>query len=244
MGSKTVSILFMFCAALAPALARAGNAIDVGTGWADMGDTPDVLEWRLSLQGSRKDVPAYAGWRRVGTERLYWSPLARFDYMNFWSIAGGGNALGVTLAPLGLGVYLSRPMSSLTERERVGRWFATFEVNLGFQFGANATPNAPANSTVPDPDAHRAALRAEVAASGHVTSDLLKLPQHYPFGPYAYAGLTLPLRVSAWNMVTARFGVGLFFDVVPAELEWPLSPTMPGPAIGYAITAGLSMLIF
>ncbi len=127
------------CAAPALALAmitaspraRAGHGFEAGAGWGDMGDTPGALHWMPAIQGSRKDVPVYLGWRLLGQGRVYWAPSVRINYMNFWSIGGGGNILGATVAPAGLGVYLTRPPAGLTPAERRGRWFATFEASLG-----------------------------------------------------------------------------------------------------------------
>lgn len=220
--------------------AEAQHVLEVGTGWGDMGDTPNALHWQPAYQGSRKDVPAYLGWRMMGESRVYWAPYARLNYVNYWSIGGGGNAFGATLAPLGLGVYLTRPPSAFSPEQRVGRWFVSFEVNLAaFQFGVNATPDGPPNPDVPSPTAYRAMLAQQVATTGHVQLDLLTAQQHYPGGAYSFARLSVPLRLQVWNHVTRRAGVGFFLDVIAAELEWSLQPgATREPALGYELTAG------
>jgi hypothetical protein len=142
--------------------AVAGHAFEVGTGWQNMGASREA-GWAPSVQGSRKDVPAYIGWRLVGERRLYWAPFARVQYTNFWSLGGAGNLLGVTLGPLGLGVHLTPPPSQ--------------------------------DDRVPDPDAHRADLRREIAREGRVGAS--GFTQHYPLGSYSYVSLGLPIHFRA-----------------------------------------------
>src|SRR4051794_28993835 len=93
-------VAFLFCAVAGASLwaeAHPANVVEVGAGWQNTGALRDSLEWTYSIQGSRKDVPAYVGWRLLGKRRFYWAPFARFNYTSFWSIAGAGNLLGVTL---------------------------------------------------------------------------------------------------------------------------------------------------
>ena len=224
--------------------AWAGNVFEVGAGWQNMGAIEGSLEWGPSIQGSRKDVPAYAGWRYLGASRVYWAPFARLDYTYFYSLGGGGNLLGVTLAPAGVGVYLTRPFAAISPQARRGRWFATLELNVGsLELGGNATPNAPTDPGIPDPDAYRDMLRAEVQQGGVRFSTVIT--QHYPLGEYRYAKLSAPLQVRAWNMVTQKVGVGFFFEVNAAMLEWNIGPGGSStPAYGYHVSAGIATILF
>jgi hypothetical protein len=219
--------------------ARCANVIEVGAGWQDTGAIEGSLEWKYSIQGSRKDVPAYAGWRLLGERRFYWAPFARFNYTNFWSIAGSGNLLGITIAPAGAGVYLSRPPT----RQRRGRWFATLEVNIAsFEIGGNVTPDAPTDSRIPDPNAYRAQLRAQVQQQGGVSTIIT---QFYPFGRYSFVSLNVPIQIRVWKMVKDKVGVGGFIEGYPLMLEWRLGGgASSSPAYGYNVNAGLSAILF
>lgn len=232
--------------AAAPA-AHAGHAIEAGVGWQNTGALRDSLHWDPSIQGSRKDVPVFVGWTHLGQRRVYWAPLARLNYMNFWSLGGAGNTLGVTVAPAGVGVHLTRPLPVPGQGARRGRWLATLEVTLGtLQIGGNISPGAPTDPGVPDPDAHRAVLRADVAAGGVRPEH--GFTQRYPLGDYAFATLGVPLHLRVARMVTERVGVGLFLEINPVLLEWTLSSatTAPSatPAYGYNVTMGLSSVVF
>ena len=111
------------------------------------------------------------------------------------------------------------------------------------QLGGNATPDGPQNDSVPDPDAHRAALRTSIQQGTPI--DVLKEPQHYPLGDYAFTSLGLPLRIDAWGMATQRVGVGFFVEAHPLILEWQVSSGGSAtPAYGYSMTAGLTTLVF
>ena len=227
---------------VAPA-AEAGNAFELGVGWENLGALEGTLEWQPSIQGSRKDVPVFVGWRHVGEQRVFWAPSARLSLTNFWSIGGGGNFFGLTVAPAGLGVYLTRPPAALSPEARRGRWFVTATLSASVQLGGNATPDQPQNASVPDPDAHRAALRAQLQQGTGI--DVLQEPQHYPLGSYAYTTLGLPLRIDAWGMATQRVGVGFFVEAHPLILEWQISSGGSAtPAYGYSMTAGLTALVF
>jgi hypothetical protein len=219
--------------------AHAGYVLEIGAGWQDTGAIEGSLEWTYSIQGSRKDVPAYVGWRLLGEQRFYWAPFARVNYTNFWSIAGSGNLLGVTVAPAGVGVYLSRPPRGVARR---GRWLATLELNVAsVEIGGNVTPGSPVDARIPDPDAYRAQLRAEVQQGGVSTS----ITQFYPFGSYSFVSLNVPIQIRVWKMVTDKIGVGGFIEGYPLMLEWRLGGGASStPAYGYNVNAGLSAILF
>ena len=243
--SGVVATLFSLGAVLAipSGTARAANVIEAGAGWENQGAVKDVLQWLPSIQGSRKDVPVYVGWRHVGQGRLFWAPSARLSVTNFWSIGGGGNLLGLTLVPAGVGVYLTRPPAAYAPEERRGRWFVTASLGAGVQIGGNITPDQPQNPSVPDPDAHRADLRARKDSGAGF--DVLVEPQHYPLGRYAFAALAPPVRIDVWGMATGRVGLGFFFEAHPMLLEWQIDGAGGStPAYGYSTTAGLTATIF
>lgn len=240
------SLLACFAAAgilLAAPGVQAGNAVELGAGWENLGALRDTLEWTQAIQGSRKDVPVFLGWRHIGQQRVYWAPSVRLNYTRFWSMAGGGNALGATLAPLGLGVYLSRPPSATSPEERRGRWFVTATLSASVQLAGNVTPDQPHDDRVPDPEAHRTELRIQKQSPQGI--DILAQPQHYPYGNYAFTSLGLPLRIEAWRMVTNRVGVGFFIEAHPLILEWEIrSGASSTPAYGYSMTGGITTIVF
>ncbi len=218
---------------------KAQHVIELGVGWQNQGAVRGQLQWLPSIRGSRKDVPIYAGYRHVGLHRLFFAPSARLTLTNFWSIGGGGNLLGLTLAPAGLGVYLSRPPSAYAPDSRAGRWFATATLSASLQLGGNITPGAPQHPDVPDPDAHRADLRQRIQSGAGI--DVLVEPQHYPLGGYSFAALGLPVRIDVWGMATNRLGLGFFFESHPMLLEWQLDGGSATPAYGYSTTAGFTV---
>lgn len=220
--------------------AQAQHVIELGVGWENQGAVRGQLQWLPSIQGSRKDVPIYAGYRHVGMHRVFWAPSARLTLTNFWSIGGGGNLLGLTLAPAGLGVYLSRPPSAYAPESRAGRWFATATLSASLQLGGNITPGQPQHPDIPDPDAHRADLRQRIQSGAGI--DVLVEPQHYPLGGYSFAALGLPVRIDVWGMATNRLGLGFFFESHPLLLEWQIDGNGTAtPAYGYSTTAGFTI---
>jgi len=231
-----------------PRAAHAGHVLEAGTGFQNTGASRDI-RWLPAIQGSRKDLPVFVGWRWLGERRLYWAPYARLDYVKFWSLGGAGNLLGVTLAPAGLGVYLSRPPASLAPEQRRRRWFATLEINFAaLQLGGNATPGSPTASAIPDADAYRARLRDEYQRTGGISA-ASAITQFYPFGEYAYVSISVPIQLRVWNQVTRRAGVGLFFELTPAIFEWQLggqaSSTLSAtPAYGFSATGGATVVVF
>lgn len=246
-GLAAVRVLSTVLTVAAPVLmastAHAGNVLELGAGWQNLGAVRDVLQWQPSVQGSRKDVPAFVGWRYMGQGRVFWAPSVRLNFTNFWSIGGAGNLLGVTLAPAAVGVYLTRQPATWSPEARRGRWAVAATLGTSVQLGGNVTPDQPRNASVPDPDAHRAALRAQLQQGG--TLDVLALPQRYPLGSYAFAALGVPLRIDAWGMATQRVGVGFFIEAHPLILEWQISQGGSAtPAYGYNVTAGLATHVF
>lgn len=228
---------------LASASANAANVIEAGVGWENQGAVEGKLEWYPSVQGSRKDVPVYVGWRHIGAQRVYFAPSARLTFTNFWSIGGGGNFLSATVAPVGIGVYLTPPPAAYREEERQGHWFVSATLGASFQVGGNATPRSPHNDTIPDPDAHRTDLRARIASG--VGIDVLKESQHYPLGSYAFAALGLPLRIDVSRMITNQVGAGFFIEAHPMLLEWQISGGGSAtPSYGYSMTAGFTAILF
>lgn len=228
---------------MATPLAYAGNAIELGIGWENLGALEGTLEWQPSVQGSRKDVPVFLGWRYIGERRVFWAPSARASVTNFWSIGGGGNFISATIAPVGVGVYLTRPPEAWSPESRRGRWFVTASLGASVRLGSNLTPDQPQNAKVPDPEAHRTALRTTLQQGGVI--DVLNEEQHYPLGDYAFAALGLPLRIDAWGMATQRVGVGFFVEAHPLILEWQIgSGGSATPAYGYSMTAGLTTVLF
>jgi hypothetical protein len=218
--------------------AMAGHAIEVGAGWQNTGATRE-LTWEPAVQGSRKDVSAFVGWKLVGQKRVHWAPMARLQYTNFWSLGGAGNLLGVRLGPAGLGVYLTPPPSRFAERK--GRWFAVLDINFGaLQIGGNITPDSPGDERVPDPEAHRNRLRQELAQGGVKSG----FTQHYPFGSYAFVQLGMPMQIRAWKMVSERAGVGLFFELDPLLLEWAIDRPASPVANGYNFSGGVTVTYF
>ncbi len=230
---------------LAVPSAQAGYGFELGAGWQNTGAIKDSLEWRPAIQGSRKDVPAFLGWRYLGEGRVYYAAMARVNYTNFWSLGGGGNLLGATVAPLGMGVYLTRPPAAFSPAARRGRWFATFELSFGsVQLGGNVTLDSPSDPRIPDPEAHRAVLRADIEQYGGVRPEN-GVVQRYPLGGYQYATLAVPIQFRFWNMVTPTAGVGFFVESNPLMLEWNIgSGGGSVPAYGYNVTAGFSAVVF
>lgn len=219
------------------------NVVEVGVGWANQGAVRAQLQWLPSIQGSRKDVPMYLGLRRIGERRVFFAPSARLTLTNFWSIGGGGNLLGLTLAPAGIGVYLTRPPGDFPIASRRGRWFVTASLAASLQLGGNITPAGPQNPDVPDPDAHRADLRQRFSQGQPV--DLLVEPQRYPLGRYAFAALGVPVRIDVFALATTDLGLGFFFESHPLLLEWQIDGRGSAtPAYGYSTTAGFTATFF
>jgi hypothetical protein len=220
----------------APSSAAGQHTIEIGTGWQNTGATREQT-WEPGIQGSRKDVPLFVGWRYALGSRVYYAPFARLQYTNFWSIGGAGNLLGIDLGAGGIGFALSDPIGEVPREQRVGRFFATLEINLAnVRIGFNATPGAPESESVPDPEAHRARVRAQVAAGEGADASI----QHYPFGEYAYVQIAFPVRISVWGLLSETFGLGFFIESTVAALEWPIGIEVSSPAYTYNVIAGAS----
>ncbi|MFO0550511.1 MAG: hypothetical protein U0271_19105 [Polyangiaceae bacterium] len=229
---------------LSASTASAGDRVEAGAGWQNMGALEGTLEWTASIQGSRKDVPAFIGWRHVDDTRVYYSPFIRLDYTNFWSLAGGGNLLGVTLAPVGIGVYLTDPPAEVSKGGLVGRWFVALDINLAaLQAGGNITPDSPEDERVKDPEAYRSSLLKEKAETGGLAGQ--DLPQRYPFGDYSFFRLGFPVHVEAFNLVKPDLGVGFFVESYVAAFEVGLNVPYAASsfAYGYSVMAGGSVVI-
>lgn len=236
--------VLLFALILFPAArAHAVHVFEGGAGWENQGAVRAQLQWLPSIQGSRKDVPVYLGYRYIGQGRVFFAPSARLTVTNFWSIGGGGNLLGLTLAPVGLGVYLTRPPAAFAPESRRGRWFVTASLAASLQLGSNITPSEPQNASVPDPDAHRAELRGRIDSGAGI--DVLAEPQHYPLGRYSFAALGVPVRIDVFGMATRDFGLGFFFESHPLLLEWQIDGRGSAtPAYGYSTTAGFTAAFF
>ncbi|MEM9875191.1 MAG: hypothetical protein AAF928_09870, partial [Myxococcota bacterium] len=195
-----------------------------------------TLGWDPAIQGSRKDLPVWAGWRYAGRSRVFYAPYARLRFTRFWSLGGAGHLVGVETGLLGLGVYLNDPLGDVAPEARKGRWGVTLEAHAAsLEWGANATPNAPSSDEVPSPDAQRAEVE-RLVASGEVQS--VELEQFYPFGGYTFLSFSVPLRLTAWNMVTPTLGVGLFLEINALGFEVPLDRTVDQLAYRYSVVVG------
>jgi hypothetical protein len=233
----TVPALLLLALA-APASAQ--HTIEVGAGWQNTGATREMT-WEPAIHGSRKDVPAFAGWRYTGESRVYYAPFARIRYTNFWSVAGAGNLLGLDLGVGVLGVYLTDALADVPRAERAGRWFVTLEIGLAnVRLGVNVTPDAPVSPEVPDPEARRRELRDAIATG----QDAPPGTQFYPFGGYSYVALALPVRFDLFHMITSELGVGGFIESSVAALEWPMDRPVSAPAYGYDVVLGLTFRTF
>jgi len=220
--------------------AVAGHTAEISTGWQNTGATRGD-KWLPAVQGSRKDVPLFAGWRYTGESRFYYAPFARLQYTNFWSVGGAGNLLGVDLGLGGVGVYLTDPMSDFEGGARVGEWFVPLEINVAnLRIGFNMTPGSPTDDRVTDPDAHRDSVRERMANDVPVDHTI----QRYPFGAYQYVTVAFPVRFSVWNMLTESIGAGFYMESTVGALEWPLNIDVAHGAYTYNIVWGASAHFF
>jgi len=136
--------------------------LELGAGWQNTRASPQLM-WQPAIEGSRKDVPAWLGWRYQGDSRIYYAPYARLRYTYFWSIGGAGSLLGAEVGPLGLGIYLTNPLEEAWQDQRAERWGVTLEAHVGsVQLGFDATPNAPMHDRVAGPEIQRAEAEARV----------------------------------------------------------------------------------
>lgn len=228
-------VLFFFVLTLlAPAVAQAGHVLSVGAGWENMGISPQTT-WKpyepLHTQGSRKEAQAYASWSWIGTQRVYWAPMAKLKYGADWSLAGAMNLLELAVGPGALGVYVTQPVSAYAREDRRGKWFAAFELVAGsFHFGANLTPN-----------------RGVFSEGVREWTDFDRQTgnQYYAFGhPYYYFQFSTPLTFRFWTMLTNDVGLGMHVASDVMVLEKSLDrPNMP-LAVGYNIHAGFGVYLF
>jgi len=238
---KNYFILYtlIFCL---PALdTRAQNVIEAGTGWQSTGATRE-LTWWPGIQGSRKDIPVFIGWRHVGNKRVYYSPAARFIYTNTWSIGGAMNLVSAGISPAGLGVYFTKPPSAYKPEDRAGKWFVSANVNASFRFGVNVTPHKPTSKRIANPDEYKANLPWLLEHQDSLGITLFDFEQHYPFGPYGYVALDLPVQIHFNTVLKSGYGVGFFIESAVGILEWSLDgKTYNSPyAFGWNMVMGVS----
>jgi hypothetical protein len=239
-------VYFFISCLIFTAVTFTGNAqhtLEAGTGWQNTGAT-EKLSWWPDLQGSRKDIPVFIGWRYVGQKRFYYTPYARFIYLNTWSIGGAMNMLNASFSPTGMGVYLTKPPAAYKPEERVGKWFVSFNVNAAFRFGVNVTPHGPKSQRVPNPEEYKQNLQWRLNHQDSLGITLFDFEQHYPYGQYGYVAVDLPVQIRVNTVVKNGYGVGFFIESNAALFEWFMDgKTYRLPyAYGYSMTAGFSFV--
>jgi hypothetical protein len=237
---KTLSLCFamLFCFALNTS---AQNVLEVGTGWQSTGATRE-LTWWPGIQGSRKDIPVFAGWRYIGQKRVYYSPTARMVYINCWSIGGAMNLMSAAVSPAGLGIYFTKPPEAYKPEDRAGKWFIGTNINAAFRFGVNMTPHKPKSDKVPNPEQYKETLQWRVDNQDSLGITLFDFEQHYPFGPYGYVALDLPVQIYFNTELKSGYGVGFFLESAVGIFEWSLDgKTYKSPyAYGWNFMMGAS----
>lgn len=219
--------------------ASAQHVLEAGTGWQNTGATRE-LTWRPALQGSRKDVPAFIGWRYIGQKRIYYTPFARLIYMNTWSIGGAMNLINTGLSPAGLGGYFTKPPSDYKPEDRVGKWFISANINVSFRFGVNMTPHSPKSDKVANPKTYKENLQWRLDHQDSLGITLFDFEQHYPFGPYAYVAMDLPLQLQFSTVLKQGYGVGFFLESNVGLFEWSLDGNRYPYAYGYSMVGGVN----
>lgn len=231
--------IFLFLYLLITLYANSQHVVEAGTGWQNTGATRD-LTWRPALQGSRKDVPAFMGWRYIGEKRIYYTPFARLIYMNTWSIGGAMNLINTGLSPAGLGVYFTKPPSDYNPEERMGKWFISANINASFRFGINTTPHSPKSDKVIDPEAYKGNLQWRLDHQDSLGITLYEFEQHYPFGPYAYVAIDLPVQIQFSTILKQGYGIGFFLESNVGLFEWSLDGNRYPYAYGYSMVGGVN----
>lgn len=119
-----------------PINARGARVEEIGAGWENIGIYSGSTN-------SRREASVVIGSRDLGISRFYYSTFTRMQYGYDWAPSGQMNLLEVNLGLLGLGVYLSNPLSAYSESGRIGEWFVTVDINVGsISFGGNLTPSS------------------------------------------------------------------------------------------------------
>jgi hypothetical protein len=221
---------------------NAQHVFEAGTGWQNTGATYKDT-WRPGIQGSRKDIPVYVGWRYIGQKRVYYTPTARFSYTNTWSIGGGMNLISAGLSPAGIGFYLTKAPAAYKPEDRVGKWFVSANINASFRFGVNVTPNKPKNSKIPDAKAYQQNLPWLLDHQDSLGITLYDFEQHYAFGPYGYVALDIPIQIHVSTYLKNGLGVGFFLESNAASFEWSMDGKGYPYAYGYNMTAGVSFTL-
>ncbi|MCW5907356.1 MAG: hypothetical protein KIS94_05825 [Chitinophagales bacterium] len=218
---------------------NAQDVIEAATGWQTTGATRE-LTWRPAIQGSRKDVPVYLGWRHIGGNSLYYTPFTRLYYTNTWSIGGAMNLLSTGLSPAGLGLYFTKPPSAFEPSERVGKWFISANINAAFRFGLNITPHSPKSDKVPNPTEYKENLPWLLDHQDSLGITLFDFEQHYPFGPYGYIAVDFPVQIQFTKVLKEGYGLGFFIESSVSTLEWSLDGNRHKYALGWNMLAGLN----
>lgn len=240
---KNFIMLFscLFCIALSTTTAQT-HTFEAGTGWQNTGATRKDT-WRPGIQGSRKDVPAFIGWRMTGEKRVYYTPTARFIYTNTWSIGGAMNLISAGLSPAGIGFYLTKAPAGFAPKDRVGKWFVSANINAGLRFGVNVTPNGPKSSKVPNPKEYQANLPWMIDHQDSLGITLFDFEQHYAFGQYGYVALDLPVQIHVNTTLKSGYGLGFFIESNVSTFEWAMDGNKYPYAYGYNVTMGLSLTL-
>jgi hypothetical protein len=236
MKSKILIIILLL-----PICLCAQHSFELGTGWGNMGLSPETT-WKpySCSQGSRKEVNAAFTYGYVGENRVYYAPFAGLFYINTWSMTGAMNLGTLNLGLGGLGVYMSKPMAAYSPEERVKKWFATFEINFAsVTIGGNITPNYGGRGK-------NSGVR-EWSEPDSVFGN-----QHYPFkdtyndihkGRYVCFQYSIPITIRVWKMLTPKLGFGMFLASNVFIVEQSLNFKSPC-SIGYDMRAGFSLMLF
>ena len=224
-----------------PLWSFAQHSFELGTGWGNMGVSPETTWKPYSWsQGSRKEVNAAFFYRYLSERKVYYAPFAGLFYINTWSLTGGMNLATVNLGLGGLGVYMTKPISAYEPDERVKKWFATFEINFAsVSIGGNITPNYGSRG-------RNSGVREWVDTTNMFGN------QHYPFrdtynaindGHYICFQYSVPITIRVWNMLTPKIGFGMFIASNVFILEKSLNFNAPW-SIGYDMRAGFALMLF
>lgn len=235
---KIFFLILVFCL---PLCAFAQHSFELGTGWGNMGLSPETTWKPYSWsQGSRKEVNAEFIYRYVGERKVYYAPFAGLFYINTWSLTGGMNLAAFNLGAGGFGVYMSKPMSAYSYEERAKKWFATFDVNFAsVSIGGNITPNHGSRGK-------NSGVREWTDPSNAFGNQYYPLKDTYNAindGRYTYFQYSVPIMIRVWNMITPELGLGMFITSNVFILEKSLNFKSPW-SIGYDLRAGFALMLF